>query len=280
MVVQLSTSPTVLDIFRNTKLVIYNMLKVNNKANVEQFLTLAQNIGLLFGAVFWGFGCDIFGRRWAFNLTIGITAVFGMIAASSPNFAAIGVFAALWSVGVGGNLPVDSAIFLEFLPGTHQYLLTILSIDWALAQVFATLVAWPLLGNLTCQSTDTDCTRGENMGWRYFLITMGGVALLMFLIRFLAFTVYESPKFLMGKGRDEEAVRVVHDFITNHRRPPSLRNTSRPRHTRPSTNHDRCSRQAQPAKNRRIAHQSPLRHQETRLFHQSHHHNLGIHRSW
>ena len=51
---------------------------------------------------------DIFGRRWAFNLTIGITALFGLIAAGSPNFAAIGVFAAFWSFGVGGNLPVDS----------------------------------------------------------------------------------------------------------------------------------------------------------------------------
>ena len=44
-------------------------------------LTLAQNIGLLVGALFWGFGCDIFGRRWAFNLTIGITGVFGLVAA-------------------------------------------------------------------------------------------------------------------------------------------------------------------------------------------------------
>jgi MFS family permease len=176
-----------------------------------QFLTLAQNIGLLFGAVFWGFGCDIFGRRWAFNLTIAITSVFGMLAASSPNFAAIGVFAALWSVGVGGNLPVDSAIFLEFLPGSHQYLLTILSIDWALAQVFATLVAWPLLGNLTCETTDLNCTKKKNMGWRYFLICMGGVALIMFLIRFIAFTIFESPKFLMGKGRDADAVRIVHE---------------------------------------------------------------------
>jgi MFS family permease len=147
---------------------------VRNEFNPDRppFLTLSQNIGLLFGAVFWGFGCDIFGRRWAFNLTIGITAVFGMIAAGSPNFAAIAVFAALWSVGVGGNLPVDSAIFLEFLPGSHQYLLTILSIDWALAQVYATLVAWPLLGNLTCQETDENCTKSENMGWRYFLIVM------------------------------------------------------------------------------------------------------------
>jgi MFS family permease len=145
-----------------------------------------------------------------------------MVAASSPNFAAIGIFAALWSVGVGGNLPVDSAIFLEFLPGSHQYLLTILSIDWALAQVFATLVAWPLLGNMTCASTDTNCARGENMGWRYFLITVGGVTLIMFMLRFVAFTVFESPKFLMGKGKDEEAVRVVHEVARRNGKTSSL----------------------------------------------------------
>ena len=151
-----------------------------------------------------------------------MTAVFGLIAAGSPNFAAIGVFAALWSIGVGGNLPVDSAIFLEFLPGSHQYLLTVLSIDWALAQVFATLVAWPLLGNLTCQQTDTDCTKGENMGWRYFMVAMGGVAMLMFFLRFVCFTIFESPKFLMGKGKDEEAVRVVHEVARRNGKTSTL----------------------------------------------------------
>ena len=174
------------------------------------FLSLAQNIGLLIGAVFWGFGCDIFGRRLAFNATLGVTAFFGLISASANNFAAIGSFAALWSFGVGGNLPVDSAVFLEFLPGSHQYLLTVLSIDWAIAQVIATLVAWPLLGNYTCQEGET-CTRGANMGWRYFVIAMGGISLLEFIGRFVFFTVYESPKYLMGKGLDEEAVRIVHE---------------------------------------------------------------------
>ncbi|RDW77014.1 MFS general substrate transporter-64 [Coleophoma cylindrospora] len=173
-------------------------------------LSLAQNIGLLAGAMFWGFGCDIFGRRWAFNLTLGVTGVFGLIAAGSPNFAAIGTFAALWSFGVGGNLPVDSAVFLEFLPGSHQYLLTVLSMDWAIAQVVATLIAWPLLGNLTCQE-DTTCTRAGNRGWRYFVIIMGTISMLEFIVRFCFFTVYESPKYLMGKGRDEEAVRIVHE---------------------------------------------------------------------
>ncbi|KAI0839268.1 MFS general substrate transporter [Hypoxylon sp. FL0890] len=185
-------------------------------------LSLAQNIGLLAGAMFWGFGCDIFGRRWAFNLTLGLTAVWGMIAASAPNFAAIGVFAAFWSFGVGGNLPVDSAIFLEFLPGTHQYLLTILSIDWAIAQVIANLIAWPLLGYRTCQQTDTDCTRSKNMGWRYFMVAMGGLTLIMFILRFFCFTIFESPKYLMGKGLDEEAVRIVHEVARRNKKTSAL----------------------------------------------------------
>lgn len=43
------------------------------------------------------------------------------------------------------------------------------------------------------------------------MITMGGLAMVMFFIRFVCFTIYESPKYLMGKGRDEDAVRIVHE---------------------------------------------------------------------
>ncbi len=192
------------------------------KPSKPPLLSLSQNIGLLAGAIFWGFGCDIFGRRWAFNLTIGITSVFGLIAAGSPNFAAIGVFAALWSVGVGGNLPVDSAIFLEFLPGTHQYLLTVLSIFWAFAQLLATLIAWPLLGYHTCQQKAATCSRSQNFGWRYFMIAMGLVAMVMFILRFFCFTLYESPKYLMGRGKDQQAVHVVHEVAKRNGKTSNL----------------------------------------------------------
>jgi MFS family permease len=77
-------------------------------------LTLGQNrasvcielmvVGLLVGAFGWGLGSDIIGRRWAFNLTLCITGIWGTVAGSAPSFAAIATFAALWSVGVGGNL--------------------------------------------------------------------------------------------------------------------------------------------------------------------------------
>ncbi|KAJ5893091.1 hypothetical protein N7504_009782 [Penicillium tannophilum] len=163
------------------------------QVNKGELLTLAQNIGLLVGAVFWGFGCDIFGRTWAFNLTIGVTAVFALIAAGSPNFGAACTFAALWSVGVGGNLPVDSAIFLEFLPGSHQYLLTA-----------------------------EGCAKAKNMGWRYFMIAMGGLAMIMFVGRFIFFTMYESPKYLMGKGRNGDAVDVIHEVARRNGKTSSL----------------------------------------------------------
>jgi hypothetical protein len=86
-----------------------------------------------------------------------IVGVFATAAGASPNYVALCSFAAVWSIGVGGNLPVDSAVFLgkryllsapllcanvipiEFVPASHQYLLTILSIWWAFGQLIGSL---------------------------------------------------------------------------------------------------------------------------------------------
>ncbi|SJL17550.1 related to 4-hydroxybenzoate transporter [Armillaria ostoyae] len=191
------------------------------------FLKLGQNIGLLVGAVFWGVGSDIWGRRsdnWSsfalhliskstrisFNITLLITGVFALAAGGSPNYVALSSFAAVWSIGVGGNLPVDSAIFLEFLPKSHQYLLTVLSIWWAFGQLLGSLVAWPLIGNYSCETDQVPCPRSANQGWRYFLFAMGGLMMILWGVRFFIFKLYESPKYLMGRGRDADAVEVVH----------------------------------------------------------------------
>lgn len=48
------------------------------------------------------------------------------------------------------------------------------------------------------------------MGWRYLCITLGAITLAMFVCRFFLFHLYESPKFLLSRGRQEEAVRTVH----------------------------------------------------------------------
>ena len=71
-------------------------------------------------------------------------------------------------------------------------------------------LAWPLIVNFSCQINATSCNRAENMGWRYLIFTLGGLTLVMWFVRFFVFRFHESPRYLIGKGRDEEAVEVVH----------------------------------------------------------------------
>lgn len=77
----------------------------------------------------------------------------------SATFVVLASLAAASSVGVGGNMPVDSAVFLgasippmtesiyylkpgtDVVPSTHQYLLTMLSIWWAIGQLLGSLVS-------------------------------------------------------------------------------------------------------------------------------------------
>lgn len=165
-----------------------------------RYTTCSLFIGLCLGASFWGVGSDIMGRRLAFNCTLMIAGIFGIAAGAAPSWiGACGLFAAL-GVGVGGNLPVDGALFLEFLPNASGGLLTLLSVWWPVGQLVASLIGWGFLG--TGYPVDK--------GWRYFVYTLGAMTFVMFLARFLLFHLYESPKFLLSRGRQAEAVAVVH----------------------------------------------------------------------
>jgi MFS family permease len=96
-------------------------------------------VGLCLGASFWGIASDIIGRRLAFNCTLFIAGVFGLAVGGANSWiGACGLYAAL-GAGVGGNLPVDGALFLEFLPFASGNLLTLLSVWWPVGQLVASL---------------------------------------------------------------------------------------------------------------------------------------------
>jgi hypothetical protein len=48
------------------------------------------------------------------------------------------------------------------------------------------------------------------MGWRYLLFILGALTLILSAVRFFAFNLLESPRFLVGIGKDQEAVDVIH----------------------------------------------------------------------
>ncbi|KAI4167518.1 MAG: hypothetical protein LQ343_007150 [Gyalolechia ehrenbergii] len=172
-----------------------------------RYTTCATFIGLCIGASFWGVASDVIGRRLAFNATLFIAGVFGCAVGGGNTWVGTcGLFAAL-GVGVGGNLPVDGALFLEFLPFASSGLLTMLSVWWPVGQLISSLVGWGFLPNYA-----------EDRGWRYMNVTLGAITLVMFGCRFFLFHLYESPKFLLSRGRQAEAVATVHGVAFRNKR--------------------------------------------------------------
>ena len=185
---------------------------VQAEFNVQRItmIIVAKYVGLLLGSSLWPMSADFIGRRLAFNVTLLISGVSGLVGAGSPNFVAICVFCALIGFGTGGNQPVDSAIFLEYIPAQNQYLLVMQSAFWSLGQAMGALIAWPLIANFSC-AADTppgECRYEDNLGWRYTFWTFGGITTVMFLLR-LFFRIYETPKYLLGKGKNDRTALVV-----------------------------------------------------------------------
>ncbi|KAJ2901878.1 hypothetical protein MKZ38_001311 [Zalerion maritima] len=164
-----------------------------------RYTTSSLFLGLCLGSFFWGMGSDIMGRRIPFNTTLLITAVFGLLAAASPTWGWTCVAFAALGFGVGGNLPVDGAVFLEFLPDASSSLLTLLSVWWPIGQLISSILAWLFIAHWPA-----------DQGWRKFIVAIGVLTFIMFGVRFFAFRLLESPKFLLSKGRQAEAVAVVH----------------------------------------------------------------------
>ncbi|KAL4812481.1 hypothetical protein BDW67DRAFT_178717 [Aspergillus spinulosporus] len=188
------------------------------------YSSVAYYVGMILGASFWGISSDLIGRKPAFNSTLAIAGIFLCAAAGTSNFVA---FSALWAVigtAAGGNVVCDSMIFLEFVPGSHQYLLTALSGWWNLGQLVVSLLAWVFLANFSCptDATPDTCSRADNMGWRYTLITLGGLSLAFTFVRIFVFKMPETPRYLLSQGKDQAAVDAVNYVARQNGKPEPL----------------------------------------------------------
>jgi MFS family permease len=194
--------------------------------------------GLTLGAFFWGIAVDVIGRKWAFNLTVGITALFGSLLGAMDSYSAIVGLTLGVGFGLGGNIPIDATITLEFLPQKSRYLLVALSAFQPMGVILTSLICWRLIPAYSCtdglkactastslvQALEGEalecCTKSSNYGWRYSLFTLGFLSVLAFVARFVLFHFRESPRFLITQGRDAEAVDVCkHVALTNGKTP-------------------------------------------------------------
>jgi MFS family permease len=189
-------------------------------------LSTAFSIGLTAGAFVWGVLVDVIGRKFSFNLTVFIACIFGTCIALPSSYNAILVLTALTGFGVGGNIPIDTTITLEATPQSRRYLLPLLSIFQPIGVVICSILAYGFIPNYSCSPNFSEgdralpacstsahgeacCTKESNMGWRYLLFTLGGITIFVFILRSVIFKFQESPKFLIYRGKDAEAIEVL-----------------------------------------------------------------------
>ena len=121
----------------------------------------------------------------------------------------------------GGNLVLDTCIFLEFLPHKDQWLLTFFAFFWGIGQTIAVALAYAFLPNNSCESAD-NCPSHINRGWRYVYYTNGSIVLAMAILRLTLIRLQETPKFLVSNNRDQEAVEILQRIAQKHNRICSL----------------------------------------------------------
>jgi putative MFS transporter len=158
-------------------------------------LATAGLIGAFVGALFWGTISDYIGRRTSFQATVGLFAVFTGLVAVSWNMASLTVFRFLSNFGLGGEVPVTLTLSSEFSPGRIRGSMT--------GNIMA---AFPV-GLVIAAALSIFII--PRWGWRaLFIVGVVPAILLFFVRRFMP----ESVRYLLSKGRVDEAERTVADI--------------------------------------------------------------------
>jgi MFS family permease len=166
---------------------LWNVSTVKASALVTVWL-----IGIMVGALLFGYLADRFGRRKLFLLTLLLYSTFTVISAASPGYGWFVVFRFLTAIGVGAEYSAINAAIGELIPARFRGRASAGVMNfWPLGAILAAGISYYFINALP-----------PNIGWR-FAFALGGIVAL--------FTIWarrvlpESPRWLLRKGLHREA---------------------------------------------------------------------------
>ncbi|SAL46599.1 major facilitator transporter [Caballeronia peredens] len=176
----------------------YALTSLNRQIPLDAFwmglLGSSALIGIFVGSLVFGWLSDKLGRQKIFLLSFIIitAAAFAQFYATTP--AMLVGLRVLIGFGMGGDFAVGHAILAEFSPRKHRgTLLGSFSVIWTIGYVIANVLGM----HYADASPDA---------WRWLLASAGVPAFLVLIMRI---GTPESPRWLMGQGRKDEAMRIV-----------------------------------------------------------------------
>ena len=156
--------------------------------------------GAVAGALLFGFLTDRLGRRRLFLVTLATYSTATLLTAASWGFGSFAIFRFLTGLGVGGEYAAINSAVDELIPGRVRGTVDLIvnGTFWVGAAIGSLASAYLLAGH----------GWGPNVGWRLAFgigAVLGGGVLL------LRLRVPESPRWLMLRGREDQASRIVSD---------------------------------------------------------------------
>src|SRR5579875_58048 len=146
-------------------------------------------VGMTVGAPFFGWLAEIVGRKPVCVWMIAGFGALSLVAAFAWNFESLLVVRMIEGLALGGQIPVSSALYSEFLPAARRGR----GFFWGYTVLFSTGIFLAPLVGLACFAIF-----GPAVGWRALFAT-GGLALPLAIM--MHYLVPESPRWLAENGR-------------------------------------------------------------------------------
>lgn len=156
--------------------------------------------GAVSGALLFGYLTDRLGRRKLFLVTLATYSLATIASAFSWSLFSFSIFRFFTGVGIGGEYAAINSAVDELIPGKVRGTvdLVVNGTFWLGATAGSLAAMFLLSGHLP-----------ENTGWRYAFGVGGSLGILVLILRLF---VPESPRWLMLRGHEESAGRVVGDI--------------------------------------------------------------------
>nr|AAQ88395.1 SV2-like protein 2 [Ctenocephalides felis] len=188
-------------------------LKLNT--HTKGWLNSIIFIGMMFGAYLWGSLADSVGRKRVLIAISFMNALCIVASSFSQSYGLFMLFRFLNGAALGGSGPVIWSYFAEFQPKAKRgSMLSSMAAFWTLGNLCVAGLAWAVIPQASLGYHGVHFTYNS---WRIFLSLCAVPSLI---VAVLLFFLPESPKFLLARGKQEEALEIFRGiFHTNTGKP-------------------------------------------------------------
>ena len=162
--------------------------------NTIGLLISSSFVGQIVGALFFGWLAERIGRLQCAKITIALYSLMSLLCAAAWSLPSLLAFRTIQGIGLGGEVPVAAAYINEIsrAKGRGRFFL-LYELIFPIGLVGASLLGFWLV---------------PRFGWRTMFL-IGGLPAILVLVLFAGNILPESPRWLVSKGRLDEAEKIV-----------------------------------------------------------------------